>query len=55
MGVFNKSILNCEYDKDTSEFIDSMYASLFYPTINTPTHITSTSKTLTDNIFYNCF
>ena len=32
-----------------------MYASSFYPTINTPTRITSTSITLVDNIFYNCF
>ena len=32
-----------------------MYASSFYPTINTPTHIASTYKTLTDNIFYNTF
>ena len=55
MGDFNISILNCEYDKDTSEFIDLMYASSFYPTINTPTRIISTSKTLIDNIFYNCF
>ena len=30
-----------------------MYASSFYPTINTPTQITATSKTLIDNIFYN--
>ena len=32
-----------------------MYASSFYPTINTPTWITATSKTLIDNIFYNTF
>ena len=32
-----------------------MYASSFYPTINTPTRITATSKTLIDNIFYNGF
>ena len=55
MGDFNVNILNCENDKDTSEFIDLMYASLFYPTINIPTRITSTSKTLIDNLFYNCF
>ena len=30
-----------------------MYASPFYPTINTSTRITATSKTLIDNIFYN--
>ena len=32
-----------------------MYASSFYSTINTPTRITVTSKTLIDNIFYNDF
>ena len=32
-----------------------MHASSFYPTINTPTRITATSKTLIDNIFYNGF
>ena len=32
-----------------------MSASSFYPTINTPTWVTATSKTLIDNIFYNTF
>ena len=32
-----------------------MYASSFYPTINTPTWITVTSKILIDNVFYNTF
>ena len=32
-----------------------MYASSFYSTISTPTRIASTSKTLIDNVFYNCF
>ena len=54
MGDFNITILNCENDKDTSEFIDLIYASSFYPTINTPTR-TSTTKRLIDKIFYNCF
>ena len=54
MGDFDVNILNCENGKDTSEFIDLIYASSFYPTINTPTRMTSTFKTLTDNIFYNC-
>ena len=48
MGDFNVNILNCDSDKDTSDFIDTMYASSLYPTINTPT-------TLIDNIFYNDF
>ena len=32
-----------------------MYALSLYPTINTPTRITATSKTQFDNIFYNTF
>ena len=55
MGDFNINILNCDSDKDTTDFIDTMYASSLYPTINTPTRIAETSKTLIDNIFYNDF
>ena len=55
MGDFNINILNCDSDKDISNFIDTMYASSLYPTIKTPTRITATSKTLIDNIFYNDF
>ena len=55
MGDFNINILNCDSDKDTTDFIDTMYASSLYPTINTPTRITATSKTLIGNIFCNDF
>ena len=48
----NINILNCNPDNETSDFIDTMYASSLYPTINTPTWITATSNTLIDNIFY---
>ena len=51
MGDFKKNILNCDSEKDISDFIDTMYASVLYSTINTPTRITPTSKPLTDNIF----
>ena len=53
MGDFNINILNCNTDRDTSCFIDTIYSNSFYPTINIPTRITSTSKTLIDNILYN--
>ena len=33
--------------------IDTIYPNFFYPTINIPIQIKSTSKTLTDNILYN--
>ena len=52
MGDFNINILNCNSDRDTSSFTDTLYSNSFYPTINIPTRITSTSKT-TDNILYN--
>ena len=44
MGDFDINIPNCENDRDNSEFIDLMYASLFHPTINTPKRIAGTSK-----------
>ena len=53
MGDFNINFLNCNTDKDTSDYIDTLYSHSFYPTINSPTRITPTSKTLIDNIFYN--
>ena len=39
MGDFNINILNCNSDRET------IYSNSFYPTINIPTRITSTSKT----------
>ena len=53
MGDLNTNILNCNSDRDTSSFIDTKYSNSFYLTINIPTWITSTSKTLIDNILYN--
>ena len=55
MGHFNTNILNCDSDKDTTDFIDTMYAFSLYSTINTATRITATSKTLIDNMFHNDF
>ena len=51
MGDFNINLLNYDSDKDTTNFVDTIYALSFYPTINTPTQITATSKTLIDNIY----
>ena len=53
MGDFNINILNCNWDRVTSSFIDTIYPNSFYPTINIPTQIASTSKTLIDTILYN--
>ena len=55
MGDFNINYLNCDSDKDTSNFIDTMNAFSLYPTINTPTRTTAASKTLIDTIFYDDF
>ena len=55
MGDFNINLLNHDSDKDTRDFVGTMYASSFYPTINIPTRITASSKTLIDNVFYNDF
>ena len=49
MGDYNINILNCNSDNKTSDFIDKMFASFFYSTINNPTQIITTSKTLIDN------
>ena len=53
MGDLNINILNCNSDRATLSFIDTKYSNSFYPTINIPSWITSTSKTLIDNILYN--
>ena len=52
MGDFNIN-LNCNTDKDTSDYIDTRCSHLFYPIINFPTRITPILKTRIDNIFYN--
>ena len=53
MGDFNINLLNYNTDNETSNFIDTIYSSSFFPTVLSPTRITTTSKTLIDNIFYN--
>ena len=44
MGDYSINILNVEYQ--TSDFLDTMYSNSFFPTINTPTRISTTSRTL---------
>ena len=51
MGDFNINLLNCNTDKDSSDYIDALYSHSFYRTINSPTPVTPTTKTLIDNIF----
>ena len=52
MGDFNIKFLNCNTDKDTSDYIDILYSHSFYPTIISPTGITTITKTLIDIMFY---
>ena len=53
MGDYNINILNSGVHHQTSDFLDTMYSHSFFPTINTPTRISTTSRTLIDNMFYN--
>ena len=43
MGKFNKN-LNCNIDKNTSDYVDILYYHAFFPTINSPTRILLTQK-----------
>ena len=52
MAYFNINLLNRNIDKSTSNFVDTLYSHVFFPTINSPTRITANSKTLTENMFY---
>ena len=53
MGDFNVNILNCNDDRNTSNFLDAMLSHSFLSFITTPNRITRNTKTLIDNIFYN--
>ena len=46
MGDFNINLLNHNIDESTSNFIDTMYSAPFFPTINSPTRITTTLTNL---------
>ena len=55
LGEFNANLLNYDIDTDISDFLDCMHCNSLLPHITSPTRITARSKTLTDNIFPNCF
>ena len=50
---FNVNLINCNDDKNSSNFLDTMLSHSFLPFITTPTRITRNTKTLIYNIFYN--
>ena len=53
MGDFNISLINYNDDKNTGNFLGTMFSQSFLPYIATPTTITRNTKTLIDNICYN--
>ena len=53
MGDFNINLINYNDDKNTGNFLDTMFSQSFLPYITTPTRITRNTKILIDNIFYN--
>ena len=52
-GDFNINLLNCDSHRETEQFVNIMYGAGSFPAIIKPTHITSISATLIDNIFTN--
>ena len=52
MSDFNINLVTCNDDKNTGNFLDTMFSQSFFPYITTPTRITRNTKTLIDNIYY---
>ena len=53
LGDFNVDLLKYDKHATTNEFLDSLSSHMFLPHIVQPTRISTTSKTLSDNIFSN--
>ena len=53
MGDFNINLITYNDDKNTGNFLDTMFSQSFLPYITTPTRITRNTKTLINNIYYN--
>ena len=53
LGDFNVDLLKYDKHAPTNEFLDSLSSRMFLPHIVQPTRISTTSKTLIDNIFSN--
>ena len=54
-GDYNIDLLKINQDNKINEYFDSLTDSNFMPLITLPTRITSSTKTLIDNILYNQF
>ena len=53
LGDFNVDLLKYDKHAPTNEFLESLSSHMFLPHIVQPTRISTTSKTLIDNIFSN--
>ena len=53
LGDFNMNLLNYDSNNDVRDFLDSMTSNFFLPFISQPSRVTSRSKTLIDNIYFN--
>ena len=49
MGDFNLDLIKVVTHNQTKDFIHSLYANAFYPTISKPTRVTEHAATLLDN------
>ena len=54
-GDFNMNLLQVESNTDIEHYFDKLTDKHFTPLITSPTRVTSKTKTLIDNIFYNEF
>ena len=52
MEDFNIDFLKYDTEKDSTNFLDSIYASFLLSYISTTSRVTPRSKTLIDNIFF---
>ena len=53
LGDFNINLLNYDIHPPTNEFLDSLLSHYFFPHVLQPSRVTTNTKTLIDNIFYN--
>ena len=51
MRNFTIDLFKYDTEKDSADFLDSLYASFLLPYISTPSRVTPHSKILIDNIF----
>ena len=54
-GDFNMNLLQLENNSDIENYFDELTNHNFTPLITTPTRITTKTKSLIDNIFFNEF